>query len=187
MTFVYIVRCKFTAADREQAWNDWYGGPKIEQMLRLPYFRSCQRFRRSSGEGRDYLALWTMQKAEAMTTPDYLSQWGFSDWSPFITDWSRDLFDGRPAAETAFAVPQAGALKAIAFDGMSAEQGEAARATIATREPDMLWLPIAGLDRHTPLIGLRPMSAPSIGTPAPTAAGVQEAMYRPISSFHIAH
>ena len=33
MAFVYIVRCNFNEPEKEQAWNDWYSGPKIAQML----------------------------------------------------------------------------------------------------------------------------------------------------------
>jgi hypothetical protein len=187
MTFVYIVRCNFTQPAREQAWNDWYSGPKIQQMLRLPYFLSCQRFRRAAGAGRDYLALWTMERAEAMSTPEYLSQWGFSTWSPFITDWSRDLFDARPAPQTAFAVAPGGALGVISFDGMGADAARAASASLEQSNPAMMWLPIAGLDRHTPMIGLRPLSTLEqlAGREAPPA-GVQQAIYRPISAFHTA-
>ena len=128
MVFVYIVRCNFTEPSKEQAWNDWYSGPKIEQMLRNPYFRTCQRFRRALGRGRDYLAFWTMLTPDALKTPQYLSQWGFSEWTPLVTDWSRDLFDGRPSPEQAFAVAPQGALHVAAFDGMSREDAEAARA-----------------------------------------------------------
>ncbi|MBM3529756.1 MAG: hypothetical protein FJX62_16860 [Alphaproteobacteria bacterium] len=178
MTFVYIVRCNFTAPDREQAWNDWYSGPKIAQMLRNPMFLSCQRFRRVSGEGRGYLALWTMEGPEALRTPDYLSQWGFSEWTPLIVDWSRDLFDGGAAEAQSFAVPRNGALRVIAFDGMSEPDARRERDALATPEQQMRWLPIAGLDRHTPLIGLQVLAGP------PRADAAAGAIYRPISDFH---
>src|SRR5262245_42257620 len=142
MTFVYIVRCNFTEPAKEQAWNAWYSGPKIEQMLAKPYFRTCQRFRIAQGTGRRYLALWTLQSPEAFNTAEYTSDWGFSEWAPYIVDWSRDLFDGRPAPETSFAVPIEGSLHAVTFDGMSEDEANAARASIADREPDMMWLPI---------------------------------------------
>ena len=64
MAFVYIVRCNFNEPAQEQAWNTWYSGPKIAQMLRKPHFRTCQRFKRDAGRGRDYLALWTLQSPE---------------------------------------------------------------------------------------------------------------------------
>jgi hypothetical protein len=182
MTFVYIVRCRFTAPEKEAAWNAWYSGPKIDQMLAQPYFRTCQRFRRASGAGRDYLALWTVARAEALTTPEYRSQWGFAQWQEDITDWSRDLFDGRPAPESAFAVPPGGMLRVVSFDGMSAEAAERARAAIA--DSSVLWLPVAGLDRHTPLIGLKPLSGEAAPPPLGAASQMQDGLYRPIIPLH---
>jgi hypothetical protein len=184
MVFVYIVRCNFAEPAKEQAWSAWYSGAKIAQMLSLPYFRTCQRFRRAGGVGRDYLALWTMVKPEAMTTPAYRAQWGFSEWTPYITDWSRDLFDGCLAGEDAFAVQPSGALQVVSFDGMTAGQASAAQAEIATLHPGIMWLPVIGLDRHTPLIGLKVLS--DVHEPAQHALsdGIQEAIYRPLSPCH---
>jgi hypothetical protein len=184
MTFLYIVRCNFNAPAKEQAWNDWYSGPKIAQMLAQPHFLSCQRFRRAAGTGRDYLALWTVTTPEALDTPEYNSQWGFADWTPDITGWSRDLFDGGDAPARAFAVERDGALEVISFDGMSGDDMKAANAAIVQSGPDMMWLPVAGLDRHTPLIGLRPL--PALAAAEPGGANVQRAIYRPICDFRTA-
>ncbi len=143
MVFVYIVRCNFADREKEQAWNEWYSGRKIEQMLAKPYFRSCQRFRLRSGNGRCYLALWAVQSPEAFRTKEYTADWGFFEWAPYVTDWSRELFDAGPRSERAFAVPPAGALRTLSFDGMSEDDAQAARATIARTEPEMMWLPAA--------------------------------------------
>lgn len=185
MTFVYIVRCDFAEPGREQAWNEWYSGPKIAQMLRKPHFRSCQRFRRTSGSGRNYLALWTLDSPDAFKTQEYTSDWGFFDWSPYITNWSRDLFDGGAAPEEDFSIALGDTLEVFAFDGMSTTDGEAARVGLAHSEPDAKWLPVIGLDRHTPLIGLCPRSDPETldATDAPLVAGLQRTFYRPISAF----
>jgi hypothetical protein len=185
MTFVYIVRCNFTAPDQEAAWNAWYSGPKIAQMLANPGFLSCQRFHRTSGTGRDYLALWTLQTPEALTTPEYKAQWGFSEWTPLIADWSRDLFDAGRMPAAVFAVAPVGALQVISFDGLSPDDAVTARTSLDIPR-GMMWFPVAGLDRHTPLIGLRPLSKrmalePPAGD-APSRA--QQAVYRPISEFH---
>ena len=182
MTFVYVVRCNFTEPAKEAAWNAWYSGPKIAQMLAQPYFLTCQRFRRTAGTGRDYLALWTLQSPQALETAQYQSQWGFSEWTPYITDWSRDLFDAgaRPAA--AFAVPPEGALHAVSFDGASADEANAARADIAIAQPDLMWLPITGLDRHTPMIGLAPLPVLASARLPSHDQGprMQAGIYRPI-------
>ena len=186
MAFVYIVRCFFTEPAKEQAWNAWYGGPKIAQMLAQPHFRTCQRFRLASGVGRQYLALWTVDTPQALTTPQYVSQWGFAEWAPFVTDWSRDLFDGSAVADDAFAVAPQGALDVVSFDGMSADAANVARAAVAREGGAMMWLPVVGLDRHTPMIGLRPLAALSPASDPPGSRGIQRAVYRPISQYHCA-
>jgi hypothetical protein len=43
-----------------------------------------------------------------------------------------------------------------------------------------MWLPIAGLDRHTPLIGLAPSSV-AMPEARSYGDGIQAAIYRPIS------
>lgn len=185
MVYVYIVRCNFTEPAKEEAWNAWYSGPKIAQMLAKPYFRTCQRFRLASGQGRRYLTLWTLQSPDAFTTAEYTSDWGFFEWAPFIADWSRDLFDGGDVPEAAFAVTPNGSLQAVSFDGMTLENANGARTVAARSMPDLMWLPVAGLDRHTPLIGLKPRSdrALSAGPQDDRTAGIQQAIYQPISDF----
>lgn len=186
MVFVYIVRCNFTDPAKEQAWNAWYSGPKIEQMLAKPYFRTCQRFRLMSGTGRNYLALWTVQSPAAFKTAEYTSDWGFSEWAPYITDWSRDLFDGGAAPERAFAVAPAGSLRVVSFDGMGEADAQAARSLIVSSEPDTMWLPVVGLDRHTSLIGLQPLAdAASVrASSCGQTTRIQETLYRPLCDFH---
>ena len=94
--------------------------------------------------------------------PEYVSDWGFSEWASHVTDWSRDLFDGGPASERIVAVPREGSLRTVSFDGMSESDAQAVRTVIERSAPDMLWLRIAGLDRHTPLIGLQPLTGPHL-------------------------
>jgi hypothetical protein len=188
MAFCYIVRCGFTEPSREQAWNAWYSGPKIEQMLAQPHFLTCQRFRLAAGRGRGYLTLWTVDSPQALATPQYTAQWGFAEWAPYVADWSRDLFDGGAASEQAFAVDQEGALAVVSFDRMSPEDADTARAALARTEPEMVWLPVIGLDRHTPLIGLRPVGDLASAHPAADGGGVrfQPAIYRPITRVYSA-
>jgi hypothetical protein len=186
MVCLYVVRCNFTEPTREPAWNAWYSGPKIEQMLGQPHFLTCQRFRLAAGRGRDYLALWTVESPQALATPQYTAQWGFADWAPYITDWSRDLFDGGAASEKAFAVGLDGALAVVSFDHMSEEGAAAAHEAVARAEPDMMWLPVIGLDRHTPMIGVRPLA--DLASARPCGDGgddrMQWAIYCPITRLY---
>src|SRR5262249_48225688 len=158
-------------------WNAWYSGPKIAQMLAQPYFRSCQRFRLASGVGQNYLALWVVDSPQALKTPKYVSQWGFAEWAPYVTDWSRDLFDASSAADDAFAIAPNGGLHVVSFDHMSHPDADAACAAYASTYPDIRWLPVAGLDRHTPMIGLRRVADATASLPASDERS-QNAAYR---------
>jgi hypothetical protein len=179
MVFIYLVRCNFTRPEKEEAWNAWYSGPKIRQMLAKPYFHSCQRFRLAAGTGRNYLTLWTLESPQAFETQEYTSDWGFFEWAPYVSDWSRDLFKAPHARRDVFKVPSGGALHLISFDGRSEAE---AKATIPGQSgPDMIWLPIAGLDRHTPMIGLRVLAKASHPISEHLQAGrTQAAIYTPI-------
>ena len=179
MVFVYIVRCNFTRLDKEDAWNAWYSGPKIKQMLAKPHFRTCQRFRLASGTGRNYLTIWTLESPDAFKTPQHMSDWGYFEWAPYISDWSRDLFDGTHTQHDAFNVPSAGRLHVVSFDGLS--EANAKAAIPAPVDSGMLWLPVVGLDRHTPMIGMRVLGAASHSSWDPLQARRgQEALYSPI-------
>jgi hypothetical protein len=46
-----------------------------------------------------------------------------------------------------------------------------------------MWLPVIGLDRHTPMIGLQPQSGE---TPPPALPRAQAGVYRPISPLYSA-
>src|SRR5262249_38091686 len=115
-------------------------------------------------------------------------QWGFAEWTPFVTDWSRDLFDGGAASEQAFAVAPKGALAVVAFDGMSREDADEARDALARTEPDMMWLPAIALDRHPPWIGLRTLVHVASSGPAGDGGDgpAQRGVYRPITRLYSA-
>jgi hypothetical protein len=134
------------------------------------------------------VALWQVASPEAFNTSEYRSDWGFFEWRPYIVDWSRDIFDATSARDADLAVPMPGALQLISFDGMDAAQADAARAALADLA-DTMWFNAAGLDRHTPMIGLRrfldPAKAQS-SSPRSVSSGVQVGIYRPISELHTA-
>ncbi len=188
MVFAYIVRCNFNAPDKEQAWNAWYSGPKIADMLRKPHFLSCQRFCRDAGTGRDYLALWTLASPDAFNTAEYTADWGFFEWQDHVVDWSRDLFDGGDVPSRDFAVPNGGAIEVLSFDGITSGDAGAANEAIARSAASMMWLPVVGLDRHTPMIGLRTLQSgdDTSMTDVTDSVVVQRARYRPICEFQTA-
>jgi hypothetical protein len=81
-------------------------------------------------------------------------------------------------------VPADGALHVVSFDRIKPDEADRARHSVAKTHPDMMWLPITGLDRHTPVIGLRVFRDAGAAAALPGAqSGIQEAIYRPISDF----
>jgi hypothetical protein len=181
MTFTYVVRCNFSDPRREQAWNDWYSGPKLAQMLAKPMFRTVQRFKRTAGEGRNYLALWTLDSPEAFNTKEYTSDWGFFEWKPYIIDWSRDLFEGSIAPDK-LEVAADGKLTVVSFDHMPADKAEAAREAGLAKHPEGTCLRSVGLDRHTPWIILDTRGTGALSS-SDIPGGAQEDVYGPISAF----
>ncbi|WFP65557.1 MULTISPECIES: hypothetical protein [unclassified Mesorhizobium] len=183
MNLAYVVRCNFNDASREAAWNDWYSGPKLRQMLAKPHFLTVQRFRRVSGSGRNYLAFWTIASADAFTTNEYTSDWGFFEWHPYIVDWSRDLFEARNGhSVTAPKLRPRELLRLVSFEGASEAYATDAHSQIDAERPGTRWFRSVGLDRHTPLLGL---SVEKSDTAYAAIAGVNEAFYEPISDLVI--
>jgi len=188
VSFVYAVRCNFTRPDLEAAWHAWYNGPKMADMLSKPLFLSGQRFR---AVGLDqtvrYLAVWVLASAEALATPEYRAQWGFSDWTPHVADWSRNLY-GAPEGDLSgrLRVAPGGGLYLAALDGLSGARAETAWRAAQAERPDILWMPAAGLDRSCAAIGLQ--AVPDLNAPPPRllphlASGFRETLFMPISDY----
>ncbi|HZT51886.1 MAG TPA: hypothetical protein VFA22_08135 [Stellaceae bacterium] len=179
--FAYIVRCNFAEPAREAEWNAWYSGPKLEEMLRKPHFLSVQRFAAAALDTRrKYLALWLVASPDAFTTPEYRAGWGFAAWTPFIRDWSRDLYrTPLEADDPLFAIGAEDRLHVASFDGLAAAAAGEALARMRTRRPDLVWLEAAGLDRHAPVLGLGKLDPGA--PPAAGAAGSIETVFRPIT------
>ena len=64
-------------------------------------------------------------------------------------------------------------MRVVSFDGASEDEARSASA----RQTDLMWLPVIGLDRHTPMIGLAPQSG-SAAAPQNALPRVQAAVYR---------
>lgn len=181
MSLAYIVRCNFNDPSREQAWNDWYSGPKLRQMLQKPFFLTGQRFHRAAGTGRDYVAFWTLASQDAFTTPEYTNDWGFFEWRPYIIDWSRDLFEPETSDFAAPDLRDGQVLRMISFEGLDAEAAATARRRVAETRPRMTWLRSVGLDRHTSILGFGVEDRASAVAALPTELGAVEVVYEPIS------
>jgi hypothetical protein len=185
MSDVYAVRCNFSRPDLEEAWHAWYGGPKLAEMMTHPLFLSGQRYRAAGLDQRiAWLAVWVVESPQAFETPAYKASWGFVDWAPYITDWSRNLFRG-PQRDVSdlLDVPPEGGLYVAALDEVPPPEVEDRLAQLGRERADILWMPAIGLDRSCPAIGLLRL-VPGAGVrrlPDALAGGIRETIYRPIT------
>jgi hypothetical protein len=166
MSFVYAVRSNFTQPDLEAAWHAWYSGPKLAEMMTHPHFLSGQRY---EAVGLDqtirYLALWVVDSPGAFTSAPYKASWGWAEWKPHISHWSRNLYDAGDRDMTALLdVPTGGGLYLAAFDDVPEVDTEQLQATAARRRRPRDHLPAphrppsrdAALARHARAQALAP-------------------------------
>jgi len=80
-------------------------------------------------------------------------------------------------------VPPEGTLYVAAFDGVPDKEAPQRLEELRAKRPDVLWMPVAGLDRSCPAIGLRRLAAGAEAAPLPEtlAAGIRQTVYRPIT------
>jgi hypothetical protein len=94
---LYMVECDFADPAQEAAWNAWYSGEKLDDLLSNPGFTATQRFKSLLPRTAAYLAVHSIRSAEVFASPAYKATGGgrFGDWDPaLMTNWSRRLFDG---------------------------------------------------------------------------------------------
>ena len=186
MSYVYAVRCNFARPDLEDRWHAWYNGPKLAEMLTQPFFLSGQRYRAAAlDQTIKYLALWVVESPQAFVTPEYKKSWGLVDWTPYIANWSRNLYRGPEGDVSAMLdVPPGGELYVAAFDGVPGAEIESRRQALEAKRGDLVWMPVVGLDRSCPVIGIQKIpdiQAPPERLPRELAAGIRETIYRPIT------
>ena len=93
---LYMVECRFTSPADEHAWNEWYSGKRIGELLAVPGFLTSQRFRSLTRSSSDYLAVHTIASMDVFNAPEYkaMGGGGFSHYPEHITDWVRRFFTG---------------------------------------------------------------------------------------------
>jgi len=184
MSVVYAVGCNFRNAELEHEWNDWYNGPKMAQMLALPLFENVQRFEAADLDMKvKYLAVWLLKSADALSTPEYVSTWGFDRWAEEIYDWTRDLIT--PIAETTPPVPASvqTSLLHVAWFDRAADLRQAKEEAANVDDREWWWGENSGLDQS---FGHMAISATPAGNGDPVertfSQASRETIFRPISS-----
>lgn len=140
---LYIAECRFTDPVREAAWNEWYGGRRLDELLSVPGFRTSQRFKAVTPVVSPYLAIHSIDGVEVFARAEYraMSGGGFQEWQRDIADWRRNLFTGLDVAP------------AVATDEYLAMTDRATE-VVDRSCIRFIWLTNAGLDRSVPLRGI---------------------------------
>jgi hypothetical protein len=89
--FVYLVRAEFSEQGEEDAWNAWYDGKHIPDLLTVPGFLSATRYR-ERGPKRRYLAAYEISSPDVFQDPRYAEVTGWGEWEPYIVEWRRGVF-----------------------------------------------------------------------------------------------
>lgn len=91
-----MVECRFRDAVREQAWNDWYSGERLGELLSVPGFRTSQRFAALTRPATYYLTVHSIDSLRVFEAPEYqaMGGGGFEEYQDSISDWKRQFFEG---------------------------------------------------------------------------------------------
>ena len=154
----------------DEDWNEWQAAMKPSSaLLTVPGFRTAQRFKGVGLSPPPYLALYTINSADVLTSNAYRNIGGggltAARWKPLITLWHRNVFDGPGAvplvAETA---------TLLVKDAVAPDEADA--------RPVFTWWRAAGLDRSTAYRGLAVFGSDAVSTARAAMSGVRA--YRPI-------
>lgn len=93
---LYMVECRFNDASREPAWNHWYGGERLGELLAVPGFLTSQRFIAATRPSNYYLTVHSIHSMAVFQCPEYRAMGGgaFKGYQGCITDWVRRFFSG---------------------------------------------------------------------------------------------
>ena len=140
---IYMVECGFNDPSRENEWNDHYSGPKLDNVLKVPGFKTSQRFVALDSESCPYLAIHTVESLSILEGQNYKGGGGgnFGTWQSYITDWTRSYYEGSVEA------PNVPLGSYLALTDLTSEE-------IKGFNLNFIWLKAAGLECKSPQRGL---------------------------------
>lgn len=98
---IYMVDHIFTDPAQEPVWHEWYAGYR-QKLLSVPGIHSTQRFKAIGQTPSRFLAMYSIDSADAYTSEGYKKIGGGGSQSarfhPCYQLWTRNLFDGAARA-----------------------------------------------------------------------------------------
>lgn len=174
---LYMVECRFSDPVREQAWNDWYSGERLDELLSVPGFVGSQRHRALGRSPARYLAVHQIDGMEVFDSLAYqaIGGGGFLGYQDCITDWVRRFFKGtgdlaRTAPDEVLLLTDAPAEQVTGCGAEFAwirEVNTGARRGLARVGPaqarELVGQGIWPIDAYVPLIAWRPGTGGTLG------------------------
>lgn len=88
--YLYIVRSQFAEPTLENAWNEWYTGIHIPEMLSVPGIVTATRYRELAVQ-HQYVAMYEIEDLTVFSHDRYLEIAGWHDWLPYLSNWTKSI------------------------------------------------------------------------------------------------
>ena len=79
-----VVRAE-VAVEVESAWNRWYNEVHLPEITACPGFISSRRYKAESAQGRHYIALYALERPEALESAEFAARRGWAEFTPHVS------------------------------------------------------------------------------------------------------
>lgn len=79
-----VVRAQ-VAVEVESAWNRWYNEVHLPEITACPGFIASRRYKAESAGGRRYIALYALERPEALESAEFAARRGWAEFKPHVS------------------------------------------------------------------------------------------------------
>lgn len=93
---LYIVEMDLPDATLLDEWHAWYAD-HLRKLLSVPGFRTAQRFQSTTPAASPFVAVYSIDSADVLTSAPYRAKAGpesTGKWRTLMTNWNRNLLEG---------------------------------------------------------------------------------------------
>ncbi|OGA35446.1 MAG: hypothetical protein A3G80_15320 [Betaproteobacteria bacterium RIFCSPLOWO2_12_FULL_62_13b] len=89
--YLFTIRVDI-APEHEQAFNEWYSGIHVPELLALPGFISARRYRAIEGAPR-FFTLYEIAEPGVLHSEGFQKVRGFYQFTPHISNFARNVYE----------------------------------------------------------------------------------------------
>ena len=86
-----LVTSSDVLANAEDDFNLWYKERHLPELVACPGFQAASRYEATNGEPK-FLAIYDMDSAEAVTTPEAREVWGWGPMAPHVRNFHGRIY-----------------------------------------------------------------------------------------------